>query len=97
MARYHTHCAVLPCCRAAVLPCGTASCFALLSAFCNGRYTGADINCLCRDIMLEPVRGIQKAQHFKKVCNKGAAVLRYPWAVMPPGVSFPKMMTPRQN
>ncbi len=33
-------------------------------------FTGADINCLCRDAMMEPLRKIQRAQYFKKVSTQ---------------------------
>lgn len=35
------------------------------------RYTGADISVAIRDALMEPVRRIQSATHFKKVSSSG--------------------------
>ena len=37
---------------------------------CNDRYSGADISIVVRDAMMQPVRKVQQATHFKKVCMK---------------------------
>lgn len=34
---------------------------------CYSRYSGADINIVVRDALMQPVRKVQQATHFKKV------------------------------
>ena len=34
---------------------------------CYGRYSGADISIVVRDAMMQPVRKVQQATHFKVV------------------------------
>ena len=33
------------------------------------RYSGADISIVVRDAMMQPVRKVQQATHFKQVCT----------------------------
>ena len=33
------------------------------------RYSGADISIVVRDAMMQPVRKVQQATHFKQVCS----------------------------
>ena len=47
---------------------------------CCGRYSGADISIVVRDAMMQPVRKVQQATHFKTVGIMLSAVSVTKWA-----------------
>ena len=40
----------------------------IVPMYCLVRYSGADISIVVRDAMMQPVRKVQQATHFKMVC-----------------------------
>lgn len=52
-------------------------------------YSGADISIIVRDALMQPVRKVQSAMHFKKVSGGPGAAPCWGWAPGAPLPTFP--------